>query len=326
LSPIPEGKGAIFMKILVTGGAGFIGSEFVRALLQEKYSEFGLIPSKVIVIDSLTYAGSLNNLSPISSDERFEFVHGNITDFDLMLKISKDCDLLVNFAAESHVDRSIENPAIFIETNVLGSYTVFEVAKQNKIKRVIQVSTDEVYGSIATGSWDEESPLEPNSPYSASKASADLLARSFAKTYNLDVITTRCCNNYGPYQNPEKLIPKLIINSLNGINLPIYGNGLNIREWIHVIDHSRALAFLALKGARGETYNIGSSDHFNNNFIAKAILSKLQKSPSEIVFVEDRLGHDLRYSLNSSKIENLGFKLTINFEKGISETIDWYTK
>ena len=314
------------MKILVTGGAGFIGSEFVRALLQDKYSEFGLRPQQVIVIDALTYAGNIDNLAPISSDSRFSFVLGNITNFDLMLRLSKDCDLIVNFAAESHVDRSIENPAIFIQTNVLGSHTVFEVAKLNKVTRVIQVSTDEVYGSIKIGSWDEDSPLQPNSPYSASKASADLLARSYAKTYNLDVVTTRCCNNYGPYQNPEKLIPKLINSAARGLDLPIYGNGLNTREWIHVVDHSRAIAFLASNGEAGETYNIGSLDYFTNNEIAKSIISKFQKSFSKIIYVEDRLGHDFRYSLDTSKIENLGFKLTISFEKGMAETINWYTE
>ena len=314
------------MKILVTGGAGFIGSEFVRSSLQNKYSEFGLVPSEVIVIDALTYAGNLENLAEISKDSRFKFVHGNITNLQLMLDISKGCDLIVNFAAESHVDRSIENPAIFIETNVLGTYTVLEVARINKVKRVIQVSTDEVYGSISQGSWDENFPLEPNSPYSASKASADLLARSYVKTFGLDVIVTRCCNNYGPYQNPEKLIPLLITKILQGEDLPIYGDGKNIREWIHVSDHARALAFLSQKANYGEIYNIGSGEEFSNIEIAEKILDVMKSKVSKIKFVEDRLGHDIRYSLNFEKLQNLNFINLKNFLNEINLTIEWYTK
>jgi dTDP-glucose 4,6-dehydratase len=289
------------LKILVTGGAGFIGSEFVRSLLQDKYAEFGLIPTEVIVIDALTYAGNLENLEEISNDPRYEFVHGNITDFELMLEISESCDLLVNFAAESHVDRSIDNPSIFINTNVLGTYTVLEVAKRNDVKRVIQISTDEVYGSIENGSWDENSPLQPNSPYSASKASADLLARSYVNTYGVDVIVTRCCNNYGPYQHPEKLIPLLITKILNGEDLPIYGDGKNIREWIHVSDHARAIALLAMRGISGEIYNIGSEEEFTNISLALEIVGIIQSSTSKIKYVEDRKGHDFRYSLDDSK-------------------------
>jgi dTDP-glucose 4,6-dehydratase len=312
------------LKILVTGGAGFIGSEFVRALLQDKYSEFGLKPDQVVVIDALTYAGNLNNLAPISGDRRFSFVHGNINDFKLMLDNSKECDLIVNFAAESHVDRSIENPAIFIETNVLGAFSVLEVAKQNKVKRVIQISTDEVYGSIENGSWDEESPLEPNSPYSASKASADLLARSYFKTYSLDIITTRCCNNFGPYQNSEKLIPKLITNLMNGLDLPIYGSGLNVREWVHVSDHARAIAFLAINGKAGEIYNIGGGDGVTNIEIAKKVIELFGVTQSRVISVKDRAGHDFRYSLSDSKIKKMGFEFKINFESGLNETINWY--
>jgi dTDP-glucose 4,6-dehydratase len=314
------------VKILVTGGAGFIGSEFVRSLLQNKYSEFGLDPSEVIVIDALTYAGNLENLTEISKDSRFKFVHGNITNLQLMLDISKGCDLIVNFAAESHVDRSIKGPAIFIETNVLGTYTVLEVARINKIKRVMQVSTDEVYGSISEGSWDENFPLMPNSPYSASKASADLLARSYVKTFGLDVIVTRCCNNYGPYQDPEKLIPLLITKILQGEDLPIYGDGKNIREWIHVSDHARALAFLSQKANYGEIYNIGSGEDFSNIEIAEKILEVMKSKVSKIKFVEDRLGHDIRYSLNFEKLQNLNFINLKNFLNEINLTIEWYTK
>ena len=312
------------MKILVTGGAGFIGSEFVRALLQDKYSEFGLEPEQVVVIDALTYAGNLNNLAPISNDKRFSFVHGSINDFKLMLDISKQCDLIVNFAAESHVDRSIENPSIFVETNVVGTYTVLEVAKQNKVKRVIQISTDEVYGSIEDGSWDEESPLRPNSPYSASKASADLLARSYFKTYSLDIITTRCCNNYGPYQNSEKLIPKLITNLMSGLDLPIYGSGLNIREWVHVSDHARAIAFLAMSGNTGEIYNVGGGEGVTNIEIANKVVKLFGVNQSRLTSVKDRAGHDFRYSLNDSKIKKMGFAFKTDFEVGLIETINWY--
>lgn len=312
------------MKILVTGGAGFIGSEFVRSLLQDKYAEFGLSPKEVIVIDALTYAGNLENLKEISNDPRYKFVHGNITDFELMLEISKDCDLLVNFAAESHVDRSIVNPSIFIETNVLGTYTVLEVAKRNNAKRVIQISTDEVYGSIETGSWDENSPLQPNSPYSASKASADLLARSYVNTFGLDVIVTRCCNNYGPYQHPEKLIPLLITKILNGEDLPIYGDGKNIREWIHVSDHARAIALLAVRGISGEIYNIGTPDAFENIEIANLLLKTFDPKNSKIILVEDRKGHDFRYSLKIDKIESIGFNIEKSLQKHLVETIAWY--
>jgi dTDP-glucose 4,6-dehydratase len=310
------------VKILVTGGAGFIGSEFVRSLLQNKYSEFGLEPSEVVVIDALTYAGNLDNLAEITNDPRFKFVHGNITNLQLMQDISKGCDLIVNFAAESHVDRSIENPAIFIETNVLGTYTVLEVARRNKVKRVMQVSTDEVYGSIKEGSWDEDSPLEPNSPYSASKASADLLARSYVNTFGLDVIVTRCCNNYGPYQYPEKLIPLLIMKIFQGEDLPIYGNGENVREWIHVSDHARALAFLSQKGNYGEIYNIGSEEEFSNIEIAKKILETMKSEVSKIEFVQDRMGHDMRYSLNDYKFRMFGIQNKYNFVSSLIEIIN----
>lgn len=314
------------MKILVTGGAGFIGSEFVRSLLQNKYLEFGLDPSEVVVIDALTYAGNLENLKEINTDPRYKFVHGNITNLQLMQDISKGCELIVNFAAESHVDRSIENPAIFIETNVLGTYTVLEVARRNKVKRVMQVSTDEVYGSITKGSWDENSPLEPNSPYSASKASADLLARSYVKTFGLDIVVTRCCNNYGPFQHLEKLIPLLITRILQGEDLPIYGNGKNIREWIHVSDHARALAFLSKKGNCGEVYNIGSSEELSNIEIAEIILEVMKSKESKIEFVEDRMGHDFRYSLNDSKFRKFGIQNKFNLKSSLGEIVDQIKK
>jgi len=312
------------VKILVTGGAGFIGSEFVRSLLQNNYSEFGLEPSEVIVIDALTYAGNLGNLSEISNDKRFRFIHDNITNLSLMEDISRGCDLIVNFAAESHVDKSIESPAIFVETNILGTYTVLEAARRNNVKRVIQVSTDEVYGSIEQESWSEDSPLQPNSPYSASKAGADLLARSYVKTYGLDVVVTRCCNNYGPYQNPEKLIPLLFTRVLLGQNLPIYGDGKNIREWIHVSDHARAIAFLSQNGNPGEIYNIGSGQEFENLEVAKLVLEISHSSISKLEMVADRKGHDLRYSLDSSKLLNMGWNCKIRFEFGLKEAFDFF--
>jgi len=239
-----------------------------------------------------------------------------------MLEISKSCDLLVNFAAESHVDRSIDNPSIFIETNVLGTYTVLEVAKRNNVKRVIQISTDEVYGSIKSGSWDEDSPLQPNSPYSASKASADLLARSYVNTYGLDVIVTRCCNNYGPYQHPEKLIPLLITKILNGEDLPIYGDGKNIREWIHVSDHARAIAFIGIQGIAGEIYNIGTADEFENIELANLVLESFNPKNSKLILVEDRKGHDFRYSLDSSKIRKMDWQAKVSFKNGLVDTIE----
>lgn len=314
------------MKILVTGGAGFIGSEFVRSLLQNKYSEFGLDPSEVVVIDALTYAGNLENLKEINVDPRYKFIHGNITNLQLMQDISKGCELIVNFAAESHVDRSIENPEIFINTNVLGTYTVLEVARRNKVKRVIQVSTDEVYGSITKGSWDEKAPLEPNSPYSASKASADLLVRSYVKTFGLDVIVTRCCNNYGPFQHPEKLIPLLITRILQGKDLPIYGNGKNVREWIHVSDHARAIAFLSKKGNCGEVYNIGSPEELSNIEIAEIILEVMKSEESKIKFVVDRIGHDLRYSLDDSKFRKIGIQNEFNLKSSLRGIVDQIKK
>jgi len=312
------------VKVVVTGGAGFIGSEFVRSLLRNEYKEFGLIPSEVVVIDSLTYAGNISNLKCIVSDSRYNFVKGDITDLELMDAVTKNCDTLVNFAAESHVDRSIVNSEIFIKTNVLGVHTVLEAAKRNSVNRVIQVSTDEVYGSIDNGSWTEESPLLPNSPYAASKAGGDLLARAFHQTYGLDVIITRCSNNFGPFQNKEKLIPLIITNLISGIDLPIYGDGSNIREWIHVSDHARAIAFLVNEGKAGEIYNIGSENWISNLDLVKTIMDNFGKSDSKIVNVPDRLGHDFRYSLDYKKISGLGFNVTGSFSNRLIETIEWY--
>ena len=312
------------MKIVVTGGAGFIGSEFVRALLKNHFQGMGLLPSEVVVLDALTYAGNLANLSEIENDSRYSFIHGNIANASLLERVTQNCDLLVNFAAESHVDRSIENPSTFVETNILGVQRVMDAAKKNSIGRVVQVSTDEVYGSINSGSWTEESPLLPNSPYSASKASGDLIARAYNRTYNLDVIITRCSNNFGPFQHIEKYIPKLITNMIHGIDLPIYGNGSNVREWIHVSDHARAIAFIAVHGSAGEIYNIGSPIHLSNLELANEILELFGDTTSKLVHVPDRLGHDFRYALDFRKLTNLGFSPKENFSEKILDTISWY--
>ena len=312
------------MKIFVTGGAGFIGSEFVRSALGGKLEAFGINPSKVIVYDALTYAGNIDNLSSVEKDERFEFIKGDICDSSIEKSIPKYCDLIVNFAAESHVDRSIEGPSMFVKTNILGTQNLLEVAKKHEVKKFIQISTDEVYGSIESGSWDENFPLEPNSPYAASKACADLLCLAYKKTYGFPVLITRCSNNYGPYQNPEKLIPLFIKNLIEGSKLPLYGDGKNIREWIHVSDHVRAISFAYQYGKNGQIYNIAGDDEKSNIEITKIILSIFGEDESKILYVKDRLGHDLRYALNGNKIRTLGFKNDVNFDEGIINTIEWY--
>lgn len=312
------------MKIFVTGGAGFIGSEFVRSALGGKLEAFGINPSKVIVYDALTYAGNIDNLSSVEKDERFEFIKGNICDSNIEKSIPKYCDLIVNFAAESHVDRSIEGPSMFVKTNILGTQNLLEVAKKHEVKKFIQISTDEVYGSIDSGSWDENFPLEPNSPYAASKACADLLCLAYNKTYGFPVLITRCSNNYGPYQNPEKLIPLFIKNLIEGSKLPLYGDGKNIREWIHVSDHVRAISFAYQYGKNGQIYNIAGDDEKSNIEITKIILSIFGEDESKILYVKDRLGHDLRYALNGEKIRSLGFNNKIGFTEGIQDTIEWY--
>jgi len=312
------------LKIFVTGGAGFIGSEFVRSALGGKLEAFGINPSKVIVYDALTYAGNIDNLSSVEKDERFEFIKGDICDSNIEKSIPKYCDLIVNFAAESHVDRSIEGPSMFVKTNILGTQNLLEVAKKHEVKKFIQISTDEVYGSIDSGSWDENFPLEPNSPYAASKACADLLCLAYNKTYGFPVLITRCSNNYGPYQNPEKLIPLFIKNLIEGSKLPLYGDGKNIREWIHVSDHVRAISFAYQYGKNGQIYNIAGDDEKSNIEITKIILSIFGEDESKILYVKDRLGHDLRYALNGEKIRSLGFNNKIGFTEGIQDTIEWY--
>ncbi|KJB86197.1 spore coat protein [Paenibacillus sp. E194] len=311
------------MKLLVTGGAGFIGSNFVIYILN-KYPEY-----KIINVDALTYAGNLENLSDVQSNLNYRFVKADIVDTVAMEKIfNEGVDVVVNFAAESHVDRSILEPEIFVKTNVLGTQVLLDAAKKYGVTKFVQVSTDEVYGSLGeTGLFSEATPLTPNSPYSASKAGGDLLVRAYYETFGLPVNITRCSNNYGPYQFPEKLIPLMISNALNDKQLPIYGDGLNIRDWLYVEDHCSAIDLVIHKGQNGEVYNIGGNNERTNIHIVGKILERLGKPESLIKFVEDRLGHDRRYGIDATKITNeLGWKPKHTFETGINETINWYLK
>ena len=289
-------------KILITGGAGFIGSNFIRYMMK-KYPDY-----EFINLDALTYCGNLENLEGIDQSKNYEFVKGNIADKILVDNLMKDVDYVVNFAAESHVDRSIKDPEIFIKSNILGTQNLLNAAKKYNIKKFLQVSTDEVYGSLGkTGYFTEETPLQPNSPYSATKAGADLMVRAYYNTFNLPVNITRCSNNYGPYQFPEKLIPLMISNAMEGKSLPVYGDGKNIRDWLHVYDHCTAIDLVLHKGKIGEVYNIGGHNERQNIQIVKLILEALGKNESLIEFVDDRLGHDRRYAIDSTKIrENLG--------------------
>jgi dTDP-glucose 4,6-dehydratase len=307
------------VKILVTGGAGFIGSHFVRRLLSEPGVE------NVIVLDNLTYAGRIENLEEFKSDSRFRFVKGDIRDIDVVEGLVKEVNYLVNFAAESHVDRSISDSSSFISTNIVGTHTLLEAVKKRTEIRYLQVSTDEVYGSIPIGHWTEDSPLLPNSPYSASKASADLLVRAFNVTHGIDTVTTRCSNNFGSHQYPEKLIPLSIIKLMAGKKIQIYGNGLNIRDWLHVKDHCDGIFLALTKGRSGAVYNFGADSEKTNLEIADVILHQMGLNQSSIEFVADRLGHDLRYSVSFEKAKSdLGFVPRISFEDGMRETIDWY--
>lgn len=307
------------MKILVTGGAGFIGSHFVRKLLSEPGVD------NVIVLDNLTYAGRIENLEEFKSDSRFRFVKGDIRDIDVVEGLVKEVNYLVNFAAESHVDRSISDSSSFISTNIVGTHTLLEAVKKRTEIRYLQVSTDEVYGSIPIGHWTEDSPLLPNSPYSASKASADLLVRAFNVTHGIDTVTTRCSNNFGSHQYPEKLIPLSIIKLMAGKKIQIYGNGLNIRDWLHVKDHCDGIFLALTKGRSGAVYNFGADSEKTNLEIADVILHQMGLNQSSIEFVADRLGHDLRYSVSFEKAtSDLGFVPRISFEDGMRETIDWY--
>ncbi len=312
------------MKLLVTGGAGFIGSCFVRHILK-KHPDY-----KIVNLDALTYAGNIENLDDIKENpnysQRYTFIKGNICDKNLVREIISDVDCVVNFAAESHVDNSIKHPEIFIETNVQGTLNLLQASKEFNIQRYLQVSTDEVYGTLGkTGYFYETTPLAPNSPYSASKAGADMLVRAYFETYKMPVLNTRCSNNYGPYQYPEKLIPFFISRLLKNEKVPVYGDGLNVRDWLYVYDHCEAIDIVLHKGKVGEVYNIGGHNEKTNMEITKLILDAMGKDENSIQYVEDRLGHDRRYAISNDKITSeLGWKPSITFEEGIKLTIDWY--
>jgi dTDP-glucose 4,6-dehydratase len=308
------------MRMLVTGGAGFIGSNFVRMALNGKLGQV----DQIIVLDKLTYAGKEENLGSALRSPKLNFIRGDICDFEQVLASSRGVDAIINFAAESHVDRSISSSREFIRTNVLGTQTLLDAAISNDISRFVQISTDEVYGSTSEGSWDEKQPLLPNSPYSASKASADLLVRSYNKTHGLNTSITRCSNNYGPYQYPEKIIPFFVLKLLNGEKVPVYGNGLNIRDWLHVDDHCRGIDIVLRKGEPGEIYNIGGGIEMTNIELTLKILSSLGLSEDHLEYVTDRLGHDLRYSVNWDKIAEIDYKPLVSFDQGLLDTISWY--
>jgi len=306
--------------LLVTGGCGFIGSNFIRYILQ-KYPHY-----RVVNLDKLTYAGNPENLSDLKDDPRYTFLKGDIAEREQVREAMEGVDWVVNFAAESHVDRSIEDPSVFLRTNVMGTYVLLEEAKERGVSLFMQISTDEVYGSLGpTGYFTETTPLHPNSPYAASKASADLLVKAYHRTYGLPTIITRCSNNYGPYQFPEKLIPLMISNALEGKELPLYGDGMNVRDWIYVEDHCRALDLILHQGRVGEVYNIGGGCERTNLEVVRTILDLLGKPHALIRFVKDRPGHDRRYAMDFSKLrEELGWSPQVPFEEGIRLTIDWY--
>ncbi len=313
------------MKFLITGGAGFIGSNYLHYVVN-KYAD-----DKFVCIDALTYAGNYNNIKELENKENFKFVHGDITDRNLIYKLFEDekFDIVINFAAESHVDNSIKNPEIFLKTNILGTSVLLDACRKYGIKRYHQVSTDEVYGDLPLDRPDlkftEDTPIHTSSPYSSSKAGADLLVMAYHRTYGLPVTISRCSNNYGPYQFPEKLIPLVISKALNNEKIPVYGTGKNVRDWIHVIDHNIGVDLIVREGRDGEVYNLGGHSERSNLDVVKTILKQMGKDESLIEFVSDRKGHDLRYAIDSSKSEKeLGWKLTRNFEDGLKETVDWY--
>ncbi|MFI8822536.1 dTDP-glucose 4,6-dehydratase [Streptomyces sp. NPDC053431] len=311
------------MRILVTGGAGFIGSQFVRALLS------GELPSgegaQVTVLDNLTYSGNEANLAPVADRPGYTFVHGDIRDYATVDDAMRGQDAVVHFAAESHVDRSILDSSPFVTTNVLGTQVLLDAAKRHGVGRFVHVSTDEVYGSISEGSWTEDWPLAPNSPYSASKAGSDLLALSYHRTHGMDVVVTRCSNNYGQYHFPEKMIPLFTTNLLDGKKVPLYGEGLNIRDWLHVSDHCRGIEMVLRGGRAGEVYHIGGGTEVTNKELTGMLLNACGAGWDMVEHVEDRKGHDLRYSLSIAKIqEELGYQPLVTFEQGLASTVAWY--
>ncbi len=308
------------MKLLITGGLGFIGSNFIRYILK-KYPDY-----KIINLDKVTYAGNPENLKDIENDSRYKFVKGDICDKELVndLVSKEKPDAILSFAAETHVDRSILDPDAFIKTDIFGTHVLLEAVRIRKVEKYIQISTDEVYGSVEKGLFTEESPLKPNSPYASSKAGADLLVRAYFKTYNLPVLITRSSNNYGPFQYPEKIIPLFITNLIEGKKVPLYGDGLNVRDWLYVLDNCSGIDMVLHKGKVGEIYNIGADNEKTNKEITEIILKELGKDDSSIEHVKDRPGHDRRYALDSTKLKKLGWKPEYNFEQAMKETIDWY--
>ncbi|MFD9891224.1 dTDP-glucose 4,6-dehydratase [Amycolatopsis sp. NPDC059027] len=311
------------MRVLVTGGAGFIGSNYVRRVLGGAYPT--LADAEVVVLDKLTYAGNKANLAPVSGDPRLRFVTGDICDAVLVRELMLGVDLVVHFAAESHVDRSILGAADFVLANVLGTQTLLQAASEAGVGKFVHISTDEVYGSIDEGSWSEDHALEPNSPYSASKASSDLMARAFSRTHGLPVCITRCSNNYGPYQFPEKVIPLFVTNLLDGLKVPLYGDGLNVRDWLHVDDHCQGIQLVADRGRAGEIYNIGGGTELTNRELTGRLLDALGAGWDSVEPVEDRKGHDRRYSVDITKIRTeLGYAPRMSFEDGLADTVRWY--
>jgi dTDP-glucose 4,6-dehydratase len=306
------------MKIVVTGGAGFIGSNFVRHVLGEHPTD------SVVVLDKLTYAGRMESLQDLMTYERMEFVQGDICDPVAVRTALENCDAVVNFAAESHVDRSIEEPGHFIQTDVFGTYVLLEEVRRAGVERYMQVSTDEVYGSIPEGSFTEESPLDPSSPYSASKAGGDLVVAAYCQTFGVNAVICRSSNNYGPYQYPEKLIPLCVLNAIHGDPLPVYGDGMQVRNWLYVTDNCRALYLALQKGNAGEVYNIGGPDELPNIDVVRKILELTGRDEELIEYVKDRLGHDRRYSLSSKKVADLGWTAEIGFAEGLEKTVRWY--
>jgi dTDP-glucose 4,6-dehydratase len=312
------------MKLLVTGAAGFIGSHYVRTLLTGGYP--GYEQADVTVYDKLTYAGNLENLAPVADNSRYRFLQGDILDGDLLDEVLPGHDAVVNFAAESHVDRSIHGAADFVTTNAVGVQVLLDACLRAGIPRVVQVSTDEVYGSIAEGSFGESDPLLPNSPYSAAKAGGDLIARAYYVTHGLNVSITRCTNNYGPYQFPEKVIPLFVTNLIDGLRVPLYGDGLNVRDWLHVDDHCRGIQVVLERGGAGEIYNIGGGVELTNHELTERLLAACGRDWDDSVdYVEDRKGHDRRYSLSDDKIRaELGYRPLVPFDEGLAATVQWY--
>jgi dTDP-glucose 4,6-dehydratase len=310
------------MRILVTGGAGFIGSHYVRTLLGSGYP--GYEDARVTVLDKLTYAGNLANLEPVAGSPRFTFTRGDICDAGLLASVVPGHDVVVNFAAETHVDRSIAGASNFVAANVVGVQVLLQACLDANVPRVVQVSTDEVYGSTASGSWTEDAPLEPNSPYSAAKAGGDLMARAYARTHGLDVSITRCCNNYGPHQYPEKVIPLFVTNLMDGLKVPLYGDGQNVRSWVHVDDHCRGIQLVLERGKPGAVYHIDGNAEISNVDLTKALLEYFGAGWDMVQHVEDRKAHDRRYSLDDSVLRGMGYSPRIAFDEGLADTVQWY--